>query len=105
MGEQHMSDVVKEWNSSEHDQGIGEREVKALEPTHNRERRAQGHQEKVERRWVLRRIQERERTEKHRGLVAPANGVAVNVNRAQHDESRSQREPSADQDTLTTVAI
>jgi hypothetical protein len=28
MSEQYMSDVVKERNSSEHDQGIGEREVK-----------------------------------------------------------------------------
>src|SRR5271163_1596887 len=40
MSEQHMSDVIKEWNSPEHDQGIGGREVKALEPTHKRERRA-----------------------------------------------------------------
>jgi hypothetical protein len=105
MSDQEMGAVVEEWDSSEHDQGIGGGEVKAVEPGHSDDRRTKCHEEEVERRRILGGVEEREHGERHRGLVTPADGITVNIDRAQHDEGGSKREPQADKEPVTTFGI
>ena len=100
-----MGDVIEEWDASEDDQRIGEGEAKAVEPGHNHDRRAKCHEEKIQRRWVLRGVEEREHGERCRGLVTPGDGVTVDVDGAQHDESGGQPESQADEETLATRCI
>jgi hypothetical protein len=78
-GKKHVRYVVEKRHASKHDQRMDRTKLKSLQPGHRHQRWTNRHQQKIERRRILRHIEKREQREKGRPLVTPWRRITIEI--------------------------